>query len=65
MYTLKPPVNATILALQHVLKLCLFKLRCKLWTGDFPTFPNEKRFVNLPSKEKPVLLRFKKLVQRK
>jgi len=30
MYTLKPPVNATILALQHVLKLCLFKLRCKL-----------------------------------
>jgi len=43
----------------------MYNLKCKLLTGSFPTFPDGKYFVNLPVKEKPVLLHFKKLVQRK
>jgi len=38
---------------------------CKLLTGSFPIFPGEKSFYILTVKEKPVLLHFKKLVQRK
>jgi hypothetical protein len=39
--------------------------KCKLLTGSFPTFPCEKSFCKLTMKEIPVLLYFKKLVQRK
>jgi len=39
--------------------------KCKLLTGHFPTFPCEKSFCILTMKEIPVLLHFKKLVQRK
>jgi hypothetical protein len=46
-------------------KIEYLTLKCKLLTGSFPIFPGEKSFCKLTMKEKPVLLHFKKLVQRK
>jgi hypothetical protein len=41
------------------LKICNLTNVVSLFTGSFPTFPDEKVFVHLHVTEKPVLLLFK------